>query len=178
MSQPYIGQIMVFAFNFAPRDWSFCNGALIPISQNQALFAIIGTTYGGNGMTNFALPNIQDTCVVGTGQGVGLSNYVLGEKLGVAEVTLNQTQLPMHNHAVDTMGADTATDYGLTVAQGYWLGKQTTGSVGFFAAAPDGTTLSPLAVSTAGGSLPHMNEQPYLGMNYCIAQYGIFPSQN
>jgi microcystin-dependent protein len=178
MSQPYVGQIMIFAFNFAPRDWSFCNGAVIPISQNTALFSIIGTTYGGNGVTTFALPNIQDACVVATGQGPGLTNYALGQTAGVADVTLTQSQMPAHNHTVDASAADVIADYVLPVDQGYWIGKQATGSGILFAQAPDGNTLAAQTITMAGGSLPHMNEQPYLGMNYCIAQYGIFPSRN
>jgi microcystin-dependent protein len=177
MSEPYIGQIGIFAFNFAPRNWSFCNGALVPIAQNQALFSIIGTTYGGNGTTNFALPNIQDTCVVATGQGPGLSNYVLGETAGAAEVTLTQQQMPQHNHQVDTIAADVNTDYAQTVVQSAWIGKQFKGGA-LFNPTPDGNTFAVQTIAIAGGSLPHMNEQPYLGMNYCIAQYGVFPSRN
>jgi microcystin-dependent protein len=178
MTQPYIAQIALFSFSFAPRYWAFCNGALQSISQNQALFALIGTTYGGDGRTTFALPNIQDRTVLNIGQGPGLSNYTLGEPLGAATVTLMQSQMPAHNHQANATAADVLTDYVLGVDQNYWIGKQDTGQGLLFAPTPDGHTFAPQTIASAGGSQPHMNEQPYLGMNYCIALYGIFPSRN
>lgn len=182
MSEPYIAQIMIFAFNFAPRNWAFCNGALLPIAQNQALFSIIGTTYGGDGRTTFALPNIQDSSVMSIGQGPGLSNYVLGQTSGVAEVTLTQTQMPAHTHTVSGSNANNPPDFKLAPIQNDWIGGRVggTGNKDFLFATDPGAsqTFASSVISVSGGSLPHMNEQPYLGMNYCIALYGIFPSRN
>jgi microcystin-dependent protein len=176
MSEPYIGQIMIFGFNFAPQNWLFCNGALLSIAQNQALFAIIGTTYGGNGISTFAVPNLQDSSAVSSGQGPGLSNYALGEVAGIANVTLTQPQMPAHNHTASGSSAKAIADYVLGVQNGYWIGDTRSGSM--FTASSDGSTFGGQTISIAGGSLPHPNEQPYLGMNYCIAQFGIFPSRS
>lgn len=178
MSEPYIAQVAIFGFNFAPRNYAFCNGQLLPISQNQALFSLIGTTYGGDGRTTYGLPNIQDQTVVNIGQGPGLSNYVLGQTAGVAEVTVSQNQMPIHSHTVSASAADKPTDYVLPVANGDWIGKQDTGTAKQFAPAGDGSTFAAPTIAMAGGSLAHQNEQPYLGLNYCIALYGIFPSRN
>ena len=174
MSQPYVAQIQIFGFNFAPIDYAFCAGQLIAISQNQALFAIIGTTYGGNGTTNFALPNIQERGVVNVGTGAGLSTYVLGEQIGVPTVTISQAQMPQHNHILyGTAGSQED----LGPAAGGWLGEKTQGMQTFTNSAAD-STMAPNFLTQSGGSQPHMNEQPYLAMNYCIALYGIFPTQN
>jgi microcystin-dependent protein len=177
MSEPYVGQIMIFSFNFAPQNWLFCNGALLSIVQNQALFAILGTTYGGDGRTTFAVPNIQDSCIVGSGQGPGLSNYALGETAGIAEVTLTQQQMPTHNHTANASAAKSTTDYVPGVTNGSWMGDQVRAGA-LFLPNTDGSKFSAQTISIAGGSLPHPNEQPYLGMNYCIAQFGIFPSRS
>ncbi len=176
MTQPYVGQILLYAFNFAPRDYAYCNGAQQAISQNQALFAILGTTYGGNGVTTFALPNIQDSTVMNIGQGPGLSNYVLGQQSGVASVTLTQNQIPQHNHIATAQAAAKA-DFSNTPAAQGWMGSRAGGG-NLFSTAPSGGNFAASVISTTGGSLPHMNEQPFLGMNYCIALYGIFPTRN
>jgi microcystin-dependent protein len=174
VSEPYIGQIMIFGFNFAPIGYAFCAGQLQSIAQNQALFAIIGTTYGGNGTTNFALPDIRERAVMNIGHGAGLSSYDLGQQSGVANVTVTQAQMPQHNHqAFGTAGSQE--DLGPT-ANG-WLGEKTQGIETFSNTAAD-TTMSSSFLSIAGGSQPHPNEQPYLAMNYCIALEGIFPSRN
>ena len=174
MSEPYVGQVMIFGFNFAPIDYAFCAGQLQSISQNQALFAILGTTYGGNGTTNFALPNIQERAVMNIGTGAGLSTYVLGEQSGVANVTVTQAQMPLHTHqAFGTAGSQED----LAPTANGWLGEKTQGVETFSNASAD-TTMSPNFLSIAGGSQPHPNEQPYLAMNYCIALFGIFPSRN
>ena len=175
MSEPYIAQVAIFGFNFAPRDWAFCNGALVPISQNEALFALIGTTYGGNGVNTFALPNIQDRGVVNSGAGPGLSNYVLGEATGSAEVTLAVTQIPAHTHQVSATAGSTQV---LVPAANGWFGNEA--NTGRVFDPPDqiDQSFSSQAISTMGGSLPHPNEQPYLGLNFCIALFGIFPSRN
>ncbi len=125
MAEPYIGQIAIFGFNFAPLNWVFCNGALLSIAQNQAFFAIIGTYYGGDGRTTFAVPNIGNSGVVNQGQGPGLSSYVIGETAGITDVTLTSQQMPTHTHVANgTEGSA----YGLTVANGSWMGQSETGN--------------------------------------------------
>lgn len=181
MSQPYIGQVTIFAFSFAPRNWAFCNGAQIAIAQNQALFSIVGTTYGGDGRVTFGLPNIQDSTAMSIGQGPGLSNYVLGQTSGVAEVTLTQQQIPQHNHIASGMGTAKPSDLTLAPNQNYWMGtREGGGATDFLFAATPGTgqSFAGSVIGQTGSSIPHLNEQPYLGMNYCIALYGIFPSRN
>ncbi len=176
MSEPYVGQIAIFGFNFAPQNWVFCNGALMSISQNAAFFSVIGTYYGGNGTTTFAVPNIQNCGVVGWGQGPGLSNYVIGETIGVPNVTLTMAQMPVHNHIAN---GTNGSSYGLTVTNGNWMGEHETGNAYLFTGSPDGqNSFAPGAISIAGGNQPHSNEQPYLAMNFCIAQYGIFPTRS
>jgi len=177
MAEPYVGQIAIFGFNFAPLNWIFCNGALMAITQNQALFAIIGTTYGGDGRTTFGVPNIGNSGVINQGQGPGLSNYVIGETAGMTDVTLTQQQMPLHNHSASGITANSNTNYVPGVQNGYWMGKEVRGG-SMFLANGDGHALANQTISLSGGSLPHSNEQPYLGMNFCLAQYGIFPSRN
>jgi microcystin-dependent protein len=177
MSEPYIGQIAIFGFNFAPQNWVFCNGGLMSISQNTAFYSVIGTYYGGNGIQTFAVPNIQNCGVVGWGQGPGLSNYVIGEPIGEPEVTLNVMQLPAHNHLANGIASKANTDYVPGVQNGYWMGQEAR-SASLFGTATDGTTLASQTIGLQGGSQPHMNQQPFLGMNFCIAQYGIFPTRS
>jgi microcystin-dependent protein len=179
--QPYVAQVMIFGFNFPPRSWAFCNGALLSITQNQALFSLIGTTYGGDGRLNFALPNIQDGAVMAQGQGPGTSSYALGQKSGVSDVTLLPANLPTHTHTVSGLADPTATDFKMAPAQGDWIGNRVGGPPAdvLFATAPAaGQAFAPQTITFTGGSLPHANEQPYLCMNYCIALSGIFPSRN
>jgi microcystin-dependent protein len=168
MSSPIMGTIISFAGNFAPRGWMFCNGQLISISQNTALFSILGTTYGGNGTTNFALPDLRGRAPIGTGQGAGLSSIQLGEMSGSETVTLLASQLPAHTH---TMPAST--------------GAQTTNRpTGAYQAAGNSYSTATPDVATgpsnapSGGGQPHDNRSPYLGMNYIIAVQGIYPSRN
>lgn len=174
MSEPYVGQIAIFGFNFAPQNWVFCNGALMSIQQNQVLFAVIGTTYGGNGIQNFAVPNIQNSGVVSWGQGPGLSSYVIGQTAGVADVTLTTGQMPQHNHLANAFAGSSQT---LQLANASSI-PNTGKEVAMFRSSSDGNTFNGATISIQGGSLPHVNQQPYLGMNFCIAQYGIFPSQS
>ena len=174
MSQPYIGQVMIFGFNFAPLYYAFCAGQLLPISQNDVLYAVIGTTYGGNGTTTFALPNLQERAVMNVGTGPGLSTYVIGEPTGVANVTLTQSQMPQHTH--QAYGYAGSTQDLAPTANG-WLGELSVGGAVFSDAGAD-ATMSQNFLTIAGGSLPHPNEQPYLAINYCIALYGIFPTQS
>lgn len=181
MTQPYVGEVTIYAFNFAPRDWAYCNGAQVAIAQNPALFSIIGTTYGGNGTTTFALPNIQNNAVMAQGQGPGLSNYALGQLSGQDTVTLNQQQMPAHNHTISGYGPANQTDFKLAPFQNCWLGTREGGaSTDFlFTQNPGGNQFfAAQVVSMAGNTQPHMNQQPSIGMNFCIALYGIFPSRN
>lgn len=176
----YIGEIRIFAGNFAPRDWLFCNGQLLSINDYQTLFALIGTTYGGDGQTTFALPNLQSRAAVGIGQGPGLSNYVLGLTAGTENVTLTTPQLPAHSHQVQAtpkahtgapaqdnptaayFGTANSNIYGPSSGTGHLAGNCFTGG----------------QVGVAGASQPHTNIQPLLATNYIIATQGIFPSRN
>ena len=169
MSEPFLGQISIFGFNFNPRGWAFCNGQILPIAQNTALFALLGITYGGNGQTTFALPNLQSRVPVHFGQGPGLSSYDLGQQAGNETVTLNQGEMPMHSHlASANNAAATASRPAGAVPSGG----------GAYAASGDGTTMNPAFIGNTGGSQPHDNVQPYLALNFCIALEGIFPSRD
>jgi microcystin-dependent protein len=171
MSNPYIGEIRLFGGNFAPQGWAFCNGSLVPISEFEALFNLIGTTYGGDGQTTFALPDLRGRVPVhqGTGPG-GLSNRVIGEMGGVESVTLNSNQLPAHGHtlnATTTPATSAATVGGLTAASATTL---------FYGSAPGGGDMAPQALLATGGGQPHNNIAPSLGLSYIISLFGIFPS--
>jgi microcystin-dependent protein len=168
MSEPFLGEIRIFGFNFAPRGWAFCNGQLLAISQNTALFSLLGTTYGGNGQTTFALPNLQSRVPVHFGQGPGLSSYSLGQAAGVESVTLIASQLPAHNH---TVNASTQSDI-----TGNPTGNFPAGGASYDTTA--NTTMNGAMVGGGGGNQPHENLQPYLALNFCIALAGIFPSRN
>jgi microcystin-dependent protein len=177
MTQPYIGEIQLFGFNFNPRGWAFANGATLPISQNTALFSLLGVTYGGNGQTTFQLPNFAGRAGCQQGNGPGLSPRSLGQSFGVNTVTLTANQIPQHNHGINAYAqADTAKRVGTPVANGGLSGAGTT-SVRPFASGAPNTTFAPNMLSpSAGGGQPHQNQQPYLGVNFCIALQGIYPS--
>ena len=171
MADPFVAEIRIFGFNFAPKGWAFCNGQILPISQNTALFSLLGTTYGGDGKSNFALPNLQGNAPMQPGQGSGLSLHDLGEMGGSDTVTLIENEIPSHTH---TMRAS-LDDADLSIPQaGRSLAKA---SANLYS--PGGGT-SPLAfqaLTPAGGSLPHNNLQPYLTLNFCIALQGVFPAR-
>ena len=172
MSEPFIAEIRIAGFNFAPRGWAFCNGQILPINQNTALFSLLGTTYGGNGQTTFALPNLQGRAPMHPGQGPGLTPRVLGEMSGTNTVTLISTEIPNHTHqAVATNNEPSAT----SPANAAWASLES-GSI-YRRDAPD-TAMSQSALAPAGGGQPHNNMQPYLGLNFIIALQGIFPSRN
>lgn len=173
MSDPYVGEIRLVGFNFAPVGWAFCNGETLAISQYEVLFQLIGTTYGGDGQQTFQLPDLQGRSPVHQGQGAGLSSRVLGEKAGSEQVTLSPQQMPQHSHPAkcDTTGGNQ-----LSPANGFWS-VDPSGQFGNYAASTD-SVMNPGAVGMAGGSQPHENLQPYLGMNYIISLFGIFPSQS
>jgi len=172
MSDRYLGQISIFSFAFAPRGFAQCNGQVLPIAQNQALFALLGTTYGGNGQTTFALPNLRGRVAIGQGQGPGLSPRTMGETAGEALHVLTQNELPEHNHV-----AHFASDSSQMSAKGhYWAGDPVGNMT--FASSTDGTSLNPGAIASSGGSQPHENRQPFLALNFCICLQAIFPSQS
>ena len=173
MSQPFIGEIRLFGGNFAPAGWAFCNGQLMPISENDALFVLIGTTYGGDGQETFALPNLQSRVPIH--QGTGLSTYQLGETGGVESVTLTTSQIPAHTHpmlATNTGAQLSPANATMAKPRGSQSGLRT-----YSAAAPN-TTLHPQSISPAGGSQPHDNFMPTLAVSFIISLFGIFPSQN
>lgn len=178
MSDPFLGEIKMAGFNFAPTGWALCQGQLLAISQNAALFSLLGTTFGGNGVNNFQLPDFRSRSPVGMGQGLGLSMVVQGEMSGVENVTLLQTQMPMHTHVVSVAG--TATNPNVTPsATNNVLGASGggPGSASIWSTALTGpVTLAPTQVGTAGGSQPVAIRNPYIGTNFIIALQGIFPS--
>lgn len=174
MSNQYIAEVRAFGFNFAPIDWAQCNGQIIDISQNPTLYQIIGTTYGGNGQTTFALPNLQDLTPLAQGQGLGLMNWNLGETFGEANHTLLINEVPAHTHAA-SMAAAPAASKTTTPSSNSYPGEIT--RVNTYATAAN-STLAAATIGRTGGSLPHPNIQPVQVLNYCIALYGVFPTQN
>jgi microcystin-dependent protein len=166
MSEPFLSEIKIVSFNFPPKGWALCNGQFLPINQNQALFALLGTTYGGNGQTTFALPNLRGRVPIHEGNG-----HTLGETAGSTAVTVNIQQLPTHLH--QAQASSTAGDVAFSV--GHLLAKA--GNV-YGGQAINLTTILPTTVTNVGGSQPHNNMMPYLVLNFIIALQGIFPSQN
>ncbi len=166
MSSPYIGEIRMFAGNFAPLDWAFCDGSLFPISEFAPLFDLIGTTYGGDGETTFALPDLRGRVPVHQGPG-----YVIGQEAGVESVTLIVGQLPSHTHALNASTALASAAAGPTGM----LASSATAS--FYGSSP-ATPMSPTALTAVGGALPHDNMAPFVAVSFIIALYGIFPSQS
>lgn len=174
----YIGIIKLFAGNFPPNNWAFCQGQLLPIAQNQALFAILGTTYGGNGVTNFALPDLRGRTPICFGQGPGLQNYVQGQQAGTETVTLIQPQIPAHTHmlnATTNTGAASSPEGALLATANGTTGEGGVMTVNEYATGTPNAMMSPTAIGMAGGNQPHENCAPYLALNYIICVYGIFP---
>ncbi len=169
---PFVAEIRIFPFNFAPRGWAFCDGQILPISQNTALFSLLGTTYGGDGRSNFALPNMQGNAPMHPGQGPGLSLHDLGETGGSDTVTLLESEMPNHSHAWMASKADGID----TNANNELLSKGI--GIGQYAPAGSLTQLDPNAITPAGGDQPHNNLQPYLTLNFCIALQGVFPPRS
>ena len=177
MSEPFLAEIIMFAGNFAPRGWAFCQGQILSIAQNTALFSLLGTTYGGNGQTTYALPDLRGRVPVGTGQGPGLANVSLGEVSGESAHSLIITEMPAHNHQAQAAGNS---EPGTSSSPGGGTWATSTARDNMYAATPPN---SPMAANTvtvgiSGGSQPHNNMQPYLGMNFIIAIEGIYPSRN
>jgi microcystin-dependent protein len=171
---PFVAEIRIFPFNFAPKGWAFCDGQLLPITQNTALFSLLGTTYGGDGKTTFALPNLQGMCALHQGQGPGRANYFLGQTSGVDTVTLLVSEMPIHNHNLQAVGQPATT--GLPSATSS-LARSAGGSA--YKATPFNPTVNMASegLPPAGGGLPHNNMMPYLALNYCIALQGVFPAR-
>ena len=173
MADPFVAEIRIFPFSFAPKGWAFCDGQLLPISQNTALFSLLGTFYGGDGKSTFALPNLQGSVPIHAGQGQGLSIYDLGQSGGTETVTLLDTEMPLHQHSLMALNSDVANLNGPSpqrslarsgLAQAY----QTDANTGVVQMAFN-------AVGPTGGSLPHNNMMPYLTLAFCIAMQGVFP---
>jgi microcystin-dependent protein len=173
VSDPFVAEIRIFGFNFPPTGWAFCNGQVLPISQNTALFALIGTYYGGDGKTTFALPDLQGAAVMQPGQGSGLSERTVGERGGTETVTLIESEMPAHGHSL--MASTTAANS--RNPSGGALARSGGGNVYL---PPSGTTavgMSSAAIAPSGTSQPHNNMQPYLTLNFCIAMQGVFPQR-
>jgi microcystin-dependent protein len=178
MDQMFISAMAIFGFNFAPRNWAMCNGQTLSIASNTALFSLLGTTYGGNGTTTFALPNLQSRVPIGQGQGPGLSNYVLGQAGGEVNHTITSGELPAHNHPFNVNNAIANL---ATPNSGSAIGIATDingdAQMLYNTLVPN-IVLSANAVGVSGGGQAHNNQQPYLGLNICICLFGIFPSRN
>jgi microcystin-dependent protein len=167
MSEPFLSEIKIVSFNFPPKGWALCNGQFLPINQNQALFALLGTTYGGNGQTTFALPNLRGRVPIHEGSG-----HTLGEAAGSTAVTVNIQQLPTHLHALQATTNTANTD---TPSNATLLGSSAPNDL--YAGPANLTAMAPASVTSIGGSQPHTNLMPYLVLNFIIALQGIFPSQ-
>jgi microcystin-dependent protein len=166
MAEPFLAEIRIMSFNFAPQGWAQCNGQFLPINQNQALFSLLGTTFGGNGQTTFALPNLQGCVPMYTGQG-----HILGEKGGEQAHTLKMSEMPLHTHVANAATADGT----LAVPGGNLLARSASA---LYIQPGNLTPMSAPTVSSVGGSQAHLNMQPFLVLNFCIALVGIFPSRN
>jgi len=174
MATPFLSEIRLVSFNFPPKGWAICNGQLLPINQNQALFSLLGTTYGGDGRVTFALPNLQGRVPMQNGVDTFANSYTLGQSAGEASHTLTIQELPQHVHTLRASSAAANSNSPVNAAP-----AQPTGAVGaVYGPATALTTMAPQAIANTGGSQPHNNLQPYLVINFCIALTGIFPSQN
>ena len=173
MSEAFVAEVRIVGFNFPPTGWAYCNGQLLPISQNTALFALLGTYYGGDGKSTFALPNMQDSICMHAGQGPGLSQHFLGEQSGVEAVTLLESEMPFHTHSVNsniglgTLGTGSSTST---------FARSVNGNA--YKGGPANTELAFQSIAPAGGSLPHNNLMPYLTLNFIIAMQGVFPPRS
>ena len=173
MADPFLAEIRLFGFNFAPTGYALCAGQILSLAQNTALFSLLGTTYGGNGTSNFALPDLQGRVPLSQGQGLGLSLIDLGEASGVETVTLLQSEMPAHNHAANcTDSVGTSYDPTGTVWSQDAAGNNEYGN------GANAGKMSPNALTPTGGSQPHNNLQPFLVINYCIALQGVFPARS
>jgi microcystin-dependent protein len=175
MSDPFVAEIRIFPFNFPPTGWAFCNGQLLPISQNTALFALLGTVYGGNGKSNFALPDLQGNVPMHPGFAQGLTDRFLGELSGEETITLLPTEIPLHTH---TLMASVEDGIQGSVQTGVTLSRSVGGTMYQTTTNSSLTNMHPQALSPAGGGLPHNNMMPFLTLNFCIALQGVFPPRS
>lgn len=171
-SQPYLGEVAIVAFNFAPQGWATCDGQLLPISENETLFNLIGTTYGGDGQSTFALPDLRGRVPIHQGQGPGLSNYFLAQTGGTETITLSINQIPIHEH---TLSGQSALGSSSIPTGGVWASQS---RLKVYSSASADTPMNAASVSNAGGSQPHDNKSPFLTLNYIISLFGVFPTQN
>jgi microcystin-dependent protein len=176
MSSPFVAEIRIFAGNFAPTGWALCNGQLLPISQNTALFSLLGTFYGGDGKSTFALPNMQDSVPLGQGQSPGTADYFLGQQSGSEFITLLQSEMPIHNHS--TVAYDQGDPANLNQPSPTYALTRSSGGPGFTQTISNFVQFAPQAIGIAGGSLPHNNMQPYLTLTFIIALQGVFPPRS
>jgi microcystin-dependent protein len=170
-SDPFVGQVMIVPYNFAPRGWNMCDGSLVAISQNTALFSLLGTQFGGDGRVTFALPDLRGRAPIGMGQGPGLSNYSVGESGGLEQVTLSLAQIPNHSHL--PVGSTAVPNTG-SPTNAYWAMPR----ILLYSSAPPSVEMSSGALGTTGGGQPVSLLKPYLVLNYVIAMQGIFPARN
>jgi microcystin-dependent protein len=179
MSDPFLAEIRIFACNYAPQGWALCNGQILSIAQNTALFSLLGVNYGGNGQTTFALPNLQGMVPIHAGQGPGLEPYNLGEAGGTANVTLQQTEMPAHAHqpACNTSNGTVLKSANNQLSRGFVGSGRGGTEIKMYSSGATNGTLAPQAILPAGGGQPHNNMMPYLTLNFCIALQGIFPQR-
>ncbi len=178
MSAPFVAEIRIFPINFPPKGWADCSGQLLPISQNTALFSLLGTFYGGDGKSTFALPDLNGTCATHQGQGAGLQEWFLGQQQGEEFVTLLESEMPAHNHTFNVTGDDTDSPQANLKQPGKASkGNPVTGQTQarMYSTGVPAMPLAPTSINIAGGSLPHNNMMPYLTLRYCIALQGVFP---
>src|SRR5665213_348579 len=179
MGEPYVGEIRCFGFNFTPANWHACDGSLMPISENEALFNLIGTTYGGDGQSTFGLPDLRGRGPIHQGQGAGLSNYVPGQISGFENAPLSVQQLPSHNHSITgaIVAPGGANEHAATPNTSTYFATSNPDQIYTTPPTVD-TPFAASAIGNTGGSQPHDNQQPYLALNFCIALLGIFPPQS
>lgn len=179
MADPFIGEIRAFAFDFAPKNWAICAGQIMPIQQNTALFSILGVQFGGNGTTNFGLPNLQGSAPMGTGMGPGLTQRTIGEVAGTQSVTLSQNEMPIHSHTITAQAraADKLDPAGNYLAQGIRGTPPRTSSVPTYAGGALNIPLATGTLAPSGGAQAHSNMQPYLALNFCICLFGAYPTR-
>ncbi|QPF84679.1 phage tail protein [Bradyrhizobium genosp. L] len=168
---PFVAEIRIFPFNFSPKGWAFCDGQILPLSQNTALFSLLGTTYGGDGKTNFALPNMQGNAPMHPGQGPGLSLHDLGETGGSDTVNLLESEIPSHSHAVQSVPGNLQATLDVPTNNSFARAAQGNAYIG----PPTQVPLAPQTIAPAGGGQPHNNLMPYLTLNFCIALQGVYP---
>jgi len=172
VADPFVAEIRMFPFSFAPKGWAFCNGQIMPLSQNTALFSLLGTTYGGNGKSNFALPDLQGSAPMHPGQGPGLSLHDLGETGGTETVTLTEAEIPAHVHSAGASGRTGNSRIPAANVPAFGTGVQ------LYAPPALNSTLDPRDLTPTGASQPHYNMQPFLALNFCIALQGVFPPRS